>query len=62
MFYKFALVCAIKKVQENQEVLELNRTHQPMICAEDINLVGGTISVVKTNMLFDTPIKKLVCK
>jgi retron-type reverse transcriptase len=35
----FALEYAIRKVQENQVELKLNRTHQLMIYADDMNLL-----------------------
>jgi hypothetical protein len=40
---------AIRKVQEIQVGLKLNRTHQLLNCADDVNLLGDNIDTVKRN-------------
>jgi hypothetical protein len=42
MFFNFALEYAIRKVEENQAGLKLNRRHRLLVYDDDMNLLGVT--------------------
>jgi len=43
-------VCAIRRVQVNQDGLKLNGTHQLLALADDVNILGGIVRNVKENV------------
>ena len=45
--FNFALEYTIRKAQARQERLILNGTHQFLVCADDVNILGGSIHTAK---------------
>jgi len=49
LLFNFAVEYAIRWVQVNQDGLKLNGTHQLLVYADDVNILGGSVHIVKEN-------------
>ena len=49
LLFNFALEYAIRRVQLNQDGFKLNGTHWLLAYAYDVNILGGSIHIVKEN-------------
>jgi hypothetical protein len=53
LLFNFPLENAIRKVQENQVGPKLNGTHQLLVYADDVNLLGDNLDTTKKNINFN---------
>jgi len=49
LLLRFALECAIRKVEENQEGLKLTETHHYLVCVGHVHLLSNKISAMNMN-------------
>jgi hypothetical protein len=47
--FSLAVEYSIRRTQVNQDGLKLNGTHQFPVCADDVNILGGSIHTIKEN-------------
>jgi hypothetical protein len=49
LLFNFALEYTIRRVQVNQDVLKLSGTHQLLVYADYVNMLGGIVRTIKKN-------------
>ena len=49
LLFNFALEYVNRRVQLNQNGLKLNGTHQPLVYADDVNILEGSVHTAKEN-------------
>jgi len=50
LLYNYTSEYAIRRIQVNQNGLKLNGTHQFLVYADDVNILGGSVPTVKENV------------
>jgi hypothetical protein len=49
LLFSLALEYAIRRVQVNKNALKLNVTHQLLVYADGVNMLGGSVQSIKKN-------------
>ena len=49
LLFNFNLEYAIRRVQVNQDGFKFNGTHQLLVYADDVNILGGSVDTIKEN-------------
>ena len=49
LLFSFALEYAIRRFKVNQDGLKLNGTHQLLVSADNVNMLGGSVPAIKEN-------------
>jgi len=49
LLISFSLEYVIRRLQVNQNGLKLNGTHQLLVCADDVNVLGGSVQTIMKN-------------
>jgi len=49
LLFNFALEYTIRRFQVNQDGLKLNGTHQLLVYADDVNMLGGSVHTINKN-------------
>jgi hypothetical protein len=49
LVFNFALEYAFRRVQADEESMQLNGTHRRLIYVDDVNILGGSIRSIKKN-------------
>jgi len=49
LLFNFAVEYAVKRVHVKQEGLKVNGTHQLLVYADDVNILGGSTHAIRKN-------------
>ena len=52
--FSFSLEYACRRVQVRQDGLRLNGTHQLLVYADDVNILGRSVNIVNKNRSFNS--------